>query len=411
MVKYITKFIPQETRLSLEEYREKGGFEGLKRSLEMRPFEVTEQIESAGLSGRGGAYFPTGAKWKMVAEQENPVKYVICNADEGEPGTFKDRKLIRRTPFQIWEGMIIAAYAVSAQEGYLYLRGEYEDLLPQLEETLADLRGANLLGTDILGTSFCCDIKICVGAGAYICGEETALIESIEGKRGTPRLKPPFPGENGLWECPTLVNNVETLCNVPLIFSLGNTAYHEHGTGATKGTKLISLSGAVCSPGVYEVPFGTPLEQLIAEAGGGLREGTDIQFVQIGGLTGSCIPASQVKDIALYPAAMKAHGLTLGSGAVYVAGTDVDVRDYLCAAMEFFAHESCGRCAPCREGTRHLAGILERMAKDGTSENDLLHLREIATAMTESSACGLGQTAPTVLTGLLNLFPDAFAEV
>ena len=410
MVKYITKYLDCVNPLSLQEYMDKGGFAGLYNVLASQPKQVVDIVIKAGLTGRGGACFPTGRKWEAVSQQLDSQKYVICNADEGEPGTFKDKKLLQNCPFQILEGMVISAYAVGATRGIIYVRGEYSQEAELLKEASCILRKANLLGNCILQTKFSFDIEVYTGAGAYICGEETALLESIEGKRGIPRLKPPFPGEVGLWGHPTLINNVETLCNVPLIFELGAEKYLNYGSKAYPGTKLISLSGAVTNPGIYEVPFGAPLSEIIFSLGK-ISNKEVIKFVQLGGLSGACFSPNRIDEIYMEPNLLREIGLTLGSGAVYVASNEVDIKHYLNAAMHFFMHESCGRCAPCREGSRHIAAITKSMKEGKITAKEQADLDIISQVMKDTAACGLGQTATTSLRSLMELFSEEFVEV
>ena len=409
MEPYITKYIKDGKPLSLEEYKQKGGFTGLKNALSKKPRQIIDEIKETGLRGKGGAYFPTGVKWEMAANQKSDIKYIICNADEGEPGTFKDKEFIYKCPFQIIEGMIICAYATGAMRGYIYIRGEYEEANSILKNAVESLKKENLLGENIFGSGFAFDIDIRTGAGSYVCGEETALIESIEGNRGIPRLKPPFPGESGLFGKPTVINNVETFANIPLIMEYGVDKYKSYGTPSLKGTKLISVSGIVNKKGVYEVPFGTPIKEIIFDICKGIKDGENIKFIQIGGLSGKCILPSDIDKVKIDIAALKELGLMLGSGAIYVAGETTEIEDFLLSAYGFFAHESCGRCTPCREGNRHLLNILEKMKNNRATKNDITRIKKIIDVMKTTSACGLGQAAPSALESLMGLFSSDFA--
>lgn len=409
MESYITKYIKDGKPLSLEEYKKKGGFTGLKNALLKKPQQIIDDVKETGLRGKGGAYFPTGIKWEMVANQKSNIKYVICNADEGEPGTFKDKEFIYKCPFQIIEGMIISAYATGAKKGYIYIRGEYEEANTILKNAVELLKKENLLGEDILGIGCVFDIEIRTGAGSYVCGEETALIESIEGKRGIPRLKPPFPGESGIFGKPTLINNVETFANIPLIMEYGVDKYKSYGLPSCRGTKLISVSGIVNNKGVYEVPFGTSMNEIIFTICKGIKKDEKIKFIQIGGLSGKCILPSDLDKVRIDIATFKDMGLMLGSGAIYVAGQTTDIKDFLLSAFGFFAHESCGRCTPCREGNRHILNILKKIKNKGATKTDIARINKIIDIMKTASACGLGQAAPSSLESLMGLFCSDFA--
>jgi NADH-quinone oxidoreductase subunit F len=389
---------------SLAQY---GNYPALARVFRMQPEEVVNEIKASGLVGRGGAAFPTGIKWEGAAKAPGTEKYVICNADESEPGTFKDRILLIDDPHRTIEGMLIAGYAIGASKGYLYIRAEYPYILPVLENALNEAREANLLGGNILGSAFSFDIEIRVGAGAYICGEETALFESIEGKRGFPRVKPPFPTTHGLFGKPTVINNVETLCNVPLIISQGSAEYRRIGTEKSPGPKLFCVSGDVTRPGLYEVPFGVTLRGLL-EMAGGVSNQKQLQSVLFGGAAGA-FATSEHLDVRMTFEDLRAAGLPLGSGVVMVFDETRDMRDVLKRLGHFFAHESCGKCYPCQMGTQRQKEILDRIAAGKVMEGDLIRLQDVGWTMTDASLCGLGQTAAGAVLSAIRLWPEKFA--
>ncbi|WP_062430191.1 NAD(P)H-dependent oxidoreductase subunit E [Herbidospora daliensis] len=374
--------------LSLDDYRATGGYTGLRRAFELGPTGVIREVLESGLVGRGGAAFPTGRKWEATARQLDRPHYLVCNADESEPGTFKDRVLMEGDPFALIEAMTIAGYANGCALGYLYLRGEYPRALRRLENAITVARSRGLLGDDILGQGFSFDIEIRRGAGAYICGEETAIFNSIEGFRGEPRTKPPFPVEKGLFGKPTVVNNVETLVNVPHILEMGAAAYAAVGTSSSTGTKLFCVSGTVERPGIYEVPFGATLRDLLDLAGGATGE---LRAVLLGGAAGAFVRADEL-DIPLTFEGTRAAGATLGSGVVLVLNDTVELPGVLLRIAEFFRDESCGQCVPCRVGTVRQEEALHRLSKR-RDEGDLVLLREVGQAMRDASICGLGQTA------------------
>ncbi|HSR20691.1 MAG TPA: NAD(P)H-dependent oxidoreductase subunit E [Anaerolineales bacterium] len=388
---------------SLEEHGEYAAF---RKALTMQPASVVAEITSAGLVGRGGAAFPTGVKWAGAAETASLPKYVVCNADESEPGTFKDRVLLIDDPHTLIEGMLIAGYAVGAQRGYIYLRGEYPYILPVLEHALAEARAGGWLGSDLQGSTFSFDIEIRLGAGAYICGEETALFESIEGKRGFPRVKPPFPTTFGLFGKPTIINNVETLFNVPLIIQGGAAQYRRIGTEKSPGPKLFCLSGDVARAGVYEVPFGITLRELL-EMAGGVAEGRALKAVLFGGAAGAFATSDHL-DVRLTFENLRAAGLPLGSGVVMVFDERRDMRAALERLGHFFAHESCGKCYPCQMGSQRQKEILERLAAGALLPGDLERLQDVGWTMTDASLCGLGQTAATAVLSAVKLWPEMF---
>ena len=394
---------------SLDDYRAHSGYEALARAIEIGPEAVIAEVTASKLMGRGGAAFPTGRKWAAVAAQAAQPHYLVCNADESEPGTFKDRVLLEGDPFAIVEAMTIAAIATGATRGYLYLRGEYPEALARMSNAIAAARAAGLLGDDILGSGAAFDIEIRRGAGAYICGEETALFESIEGKRGEPRNKPPFPVEIGLFGKPTVVNNVETLANVPLILRMGGEAYARIGTEGSTGPRLFCLSGHVERPGVYEVEFGATLGDLI-ELAGGVPGGRDIRAILLGGAAGVFVGPSSL-DLPLTFEATRAAGATLGSGVIMVFDETADLVDTLRRIAQFFRDESCGQCVPCRVGSVRQEELLARLAAGSavrSREEELVLLRDIGQAMRDASICGLGQTASSAIESALRQ-PDLVA--
>ena len=390
---------------SLAQY---GGYEGLTKALGMSPEIVVNEVKSSGLVGRGGAAFPTGVKWEGAARAQADQKYVVCNADESEPGTFKDRILMLDDPHRTIEGMTIAGYAIGASKGYFYVRGEYPYMLEAINTALQEARSANLLGENILGSGFSFDIEVRVGAGAYICGEETALFESIEGKRGFPRVKPPFPTTHGLFGKPTVINNVETMCNVSLVLRQGADGYRKIGTEKSPGPKLFCVSGDVVKPGLYEVPFGVTLRDLL-EMAGGVANGQKLQSVLFGGAAGAFATAEHL-DVKMTFEDLRAAGLPLGSGVVMVFDETRDMRDSLKRLGHFFAHESCGKCYPCQLGTQRQMEILDRIATGKVREGDLIRLQDVGWTMTDASLCGLGQTAASAVLSAIKIWPEFFTD-
>ncbi|KUO05875.1 NAD(P)H-dependent oxidoreductase subunit E [Streptomyces caeruleatus] len=375
---------------SLDDYRAHGGYTALRRAFELGPAGVIREVTDSGLVGRGGAAFPTGRKWQATASQPDHPHYVVCNADESEPGTFKDRVLMEGDPYALVEAMTIAAYATGAHKGYLYLRGEYPRALTRLEHALAQARARGLLGEDVLGQGYAFDIEIRRGAGAYICGEETALFNSIEGYRGEPRSKPPFPVEKGLFGKPTVANNVETLVNVLPVLTMGAPAYAAIGTAKSTGPKLFCVSGSVARPGIYELPFGATLGELLELAG--VRDG--LRAVLLGGAAGGFVRPDEL-DIPLTFEGTREAGTTLGSGVVMAFDDTVPLPRLLLRIAEFFRDESCGQCVPCRVGTVRQEEALHRIVErtGAAASDDIALLREVGRAMRDASICGLGQTA------------------
>jgi NADH-quinone oxidoreductase subunit F len=381
---------------SLDDYRAKGGYQALRRALEIGPGEVIREVTEAKLTGRGGAAFPTGAKWKAVAEVPARPHYLVCNADESEPGTFKDRVLMEEDPFSVIEALTIAGFACSAEKGYIYIRGEYPEATSRLQNAIDRARERGLLGENILGRGVTFEIEIRRGAGAYICGEETALLESIEGKRGEPRNKPPFPVHVGLFGKPTAINNVETLVNVLPILTAGGQAYAATGTERSTGTRLFCLSGCVERPGVYEIPHGATLGALL-ELAGGVRGGRKLQAILLGGAAGVFVRPDEL-DIPLTLEGARTANATLGSGVIMAFDDTVDMKGILVRIAAFFRDESCGQCVPCRVGTVRQEEALHRLlSANGSAEKELALLAELEQVMKDASICGLGQTAASAI--------------
>jgi NADH-quinone oxidoreductase subunit F len=383
---------------SVQAYRADGGYNALSRAFELRPEGVIQEVLASNLVGRGGAAFPTGRKWDAVSKAPARPHYVVCNADESEPGTFKDRILMESDPFAIIEGMTIAAYATSSERGFFYIRGEYPLATERVDSAIRAAREAGLLGKNILGSDFSFDVEVRRGAGAYICGEETALFNSIEGKRGEPRNKPPFPVHVGLFGKPTVINNVETLVNIPLILAQGGKAFADTGTPGSTGPKLFCVSGHVVRPGLYEVPFGRTLRELIDMAGG-VPGNKLIQTILLGGAAGTFIGPDRL-DVPLTFEGTRAIGAALGSGVVMVFDETVDIADILARIAEFFRDESCGQCVPCRVGTIRQDELLARLRSGrliGSKADEFVLLKEIGQAMRDASICGLGQTASSAI--------------
>jgi NADH-quinone oxidoreductase subunit F len=408
-IRILTSNCGQRHPTSLADYQARGGYAGLKKALSMTPHGVLAEVKAAGLVGRGGAAFPTGVKWEGAANASGQPKYIVCNADESEPGTFKDRILMEEDPHRIIEGMIIAACAVGASQGYIYVRGEYPYAFKVMSEAVAEARQAGAIGGNIFNSELQFDIEIRLGAGAYICGEETALLESIEGKRGLPRIKPPFPTTHGLFGKPTVINNVETFCNVPLIVERGAAEYRKMGTERSPGPKLFCLSGHVQRPGLYEVRFGITLRQLLFDLAGGLTQGRKLQAVLMGGAAGAFAGEKDL-DVILSFENLSAVGLPLGSGAVMVFDDSADMRDVLKRLAHFFADESCGKCYPCQLGARRQYEILDRVAAGHPLGGDRERLADVGGTMIDASLCGLGQTAATAVLSAMKLWPEMFEK-
>ena len=406
----LTKNCGKNTRTNLDQYLVSGGYVGFKNALKLSPNEVITQVKDSGLVGRGGAAFPTGIKWEGAANAEEKVKYVVCNGDEAEPGTFKDRVLMEEDPHLIIEGLLIAGYAIQSNKGYFYIRGEYMTSFRHIKEAIKEAKAAGYLGENILGSGFSFDIEVRRGAGAYICGEETALFESIEGKRGFPRIKPPFPTTHGLFGKPTVINNVETLANIPIILSMGVEEYRSIGTEKSPGSKLFCLSGDINKPGLYEVPFGVTLRHVIENLAGGVRSGHQLQALLIGGAAGAMADPSQL-DVSLSFEELRKEGLPLGSGVITVLDETRDLRDILLRLANFFAEESCGKCYPCQLGTQRQYEIMKRISKRNVKNSDINDLEDIIVTMTDSSLCGLGQTAGSAIGSAIKKWPSLFSNL
>lgn len=394
---------------SLIEYEAAGGMRALRSVFGARRSaqDVIDELKRSGLLGRGGAAFPTWIKWEGALNAPSDTKYFVINADESEPGTFKDRILLEGDPCRILEGAIIGAYAIGAHTAYVYIRGEYPTAITSMQQAIEECRAAGYLGENILGTEFSLDVIVRAGAGAYICGEETALFESIEGKRGFPRMKPPFPATFGLFGRPTVINNVETLAKIPYIFTYGPDAFARFGTEKSTGPKLFCVSGDVVRPGLYEVPFGVTLRHLIEDLAGGVTGGA-FQAALMGGAAGAFATPADL-DVRLTFEDLRARGLMLGSGAVMVFNTNRDMRDALLRLGRFFAHESCGKCYPCQLGTQRQYEILQRVARDDVQPGDRQRLEDVAWTMSDASICGLGQSASWAVQSALKLWPELFA--
>jgi NADH-quinone oxidoreductase subunit F len=392
----------------LDTYRGRGGYGTVARVLgQQTPAACIDVVKASGLRGRGGAGFPTGLKWSFVPKGTDRPRYLVCNADESEPGTFKDRELIEKNPHGLIEGMILAAWAIQANHGYVYLRGEFGWLQKTLDGAIAEAYAAGLLGAGVAGTGFRFDLHTHLGAGAYICGEETALLSSLEGCRGQPRLKPPFPAAEGLYRCPTIVNNVETLMNVPHILAHGADWYRQWGTAKSAGTKIFSVSGPVKRPGNYELPLGTSLRVLIEQHCGGMRDGMTLQAVIPGGSSVPPLPASQL-DTPMDFESMADAGTMLGSGGVIVIDGETCMVDALRNLLRFYAHESCGKCTPCREGTYWISQILARLEHGGGRPGDIELLADLADNICGRSFCPLGDAAAMPVQGFLKHFRGEF---
>ena len=405
----ITPLCGRGRRTTLVEYQSVGGLQGLRKVLAgMTPAQVIDTVREAGLLGRGGAAFPTEIKWEGAASAPGADKYFVVNADESEPGTFKDRVLLEGDPSRILEGMIIGAYAIGAHKAYIYIRGEYPMAIERVQAAIAEFQSEGLIGRDILGSGFDLEVEVRAGAGAYICGEETALFESIEGKRGFPRIKPPFPATHGLFGRPTAINNVETLAKIPFIFGRGVAQWRQFGTENSTGPKLLCVSGDVVRPGLYEVSLGITLRHLVNGLSGGMVGG-DLQAVLLGGAAGSFATPAML-DVRLSFEDLRAAGLTMGSGAVIVFNDTRDLRDVLMRLGRFFAHESCGKCYPCQIGTQRQFEILERLAQQRLLPGDAERLTDVGWTMTDASLCGLGQTAGAAVLSAMKHWPEMFKE-
>ena len=391
----------------LETALKKGAYEGLKKALSMTPDEVIEEVKASGIRGRGGAGFPTGLKWGFIPKVAPMPKYVCCNADEGEPGTFKDRVIIENDPHLLLEGLAIAGYAIGAKTGYIYIRGEFAFGAKRLEAAIEEARAKGLLGKNIFGKGFDYDIHVHRGAGAYICGEETALIDSIEGKRGMPRIKPPFPAVAGLYNGPTIVNNVETLSAIPFIVQNGGKAFGSIGPEKSPGMKIFTISGHVEKPGPYELPMGTTLREIIYEHAGGIKNGKKLKAVIPGGASTPVLTPDEV-DVHMDFDSVAAIGSMMGSGAIIVMDEDSCIVKAVLRLAKFFAHESCGKCSPCREGCTWMVKILKDIENGEAKKGDVDFLQSVSDGIFGNTFCPLGDGASMMVNGAIKKFRDEF---
>ncbi|NLO90755.1 MAG: NADH-quinone oxidoreductase subunit NuoF [Elusimicrobia bacterium] len=395
---------------NMEEYIRTGGYSGMKKALlEMTPAQVIAEMKASGLRGRGGGGFPTALKWEAAHDAKGDVKYMICNGDEGDPGAYMDRSVLEGDPHSVVEGMIIAGYAIGASKGYFYIRAEYPLAVERIQKAISDCYEAGLLGKNILGGKFSYDLEIRLGAGAFVCGEETALIASIEGKRGYPRPRRPYPAQKGLWDKPSCINNVETLANVPEILRRGGAWFASIGIDKSKGTKVFALTGKVKNSGLIEVPMGMPIRDIVYKLGGGTISGKDVKAVQTGGPSGGVIPLEHLDTPISYEHLQKL-GSIMGSGGLIVMDTDDCMIDISKFYLGFCVDESCGKCAPCRIGGSQMLAVLERISAGNGRLDDMDKLRELALAMQKASLCGLGQSAPNPVVSTLRYFESEYRE-
>ena len=394
----------------IDEYLAFDGYKALEKVLkEMSQDEVIKEVSDSGLRGRGGAGFPTGKKWGFVKIENNKQKYVVCNADEGDPGAFMDRSILEGDPHSVLEAMTIAGYAIGADKGFIYVRAEYPIAVHRLEVAIKQARSYGLLGKNIFNTKFNFDIEIRLGAGAFVCGEETALLESIEGKRGQPRLKPPYPAHSGLWGCPTLINNVETYANITRIILNGAKWYSSIGTETSKGTKVFALGGDVNNVGLVEVPMGTTLREIVFDIGGGIPNGRKFKAAQTGGPSGGCIPEEHL-DTPIDYESLSSIDSMMGSGGLIVMDDSKCMVNIAKFYLEFTVSESCGKCTPCRIGTKRMLEILQKICSGKGEEEDLVKLNTLANSIKQASVCGLGQTAPNPVLSTMKYFADEYKE-
>jgi NADH:ubiquinone oxidoreductase subunit F (NADH-binding)/(2Fe-2S) ferredoxin len=407
-LKIVLKNCGQLNPERIEDYLVHEGYSALDKALfEMSPEDVIAEIKHSRMRGRGGAGYPTGLKWETVYKYVNDQKYVICNGDEGDPGAFMDRSVLEGNPHRVLEGMAIGGYAVGASKGFAYIRGEYPLAIKRFEAAIKQAKKMGLLGANILGSSFSFDVEVRIGAGAFVCGEETALIASIEGKRGTPRPRPPFPAESGLWGKPTLINNVETFAGIAPIINNGGEWYSEIGTPKSAGTKVFALAGKINYSGLIEVPMGTSLREIVFDIGGGIQGGGKFKAAQTGGPSGGCIPAEHL-DVKMDYEALVSLGSIMGSGGLIVMDQSSDMVDVARFFMEFCMDESCGKCVPCRVGTKMMHDLLQKICDNNASRIDLERLEELAVYVKEASLCGLGGSAPNPLLSTLRHFRNEY---
>jgi bidirectional [NiFe] hydrogenase diaphorase subunit len=395
----------------IDDYIAAGGYEALAKAVtELQPAGVVEEIRKSGLRGRGGAGYPTGLKWGIVRKAPGEQKYVVCNADEGDPGAFMDRSVLEGDPHRVLEGMAVGGYAVGASQGFIYVRAEYPLAIERLRLAIKHAERAGLLGNRIFDSQFNFRIDIRIGAGAFVCGEETALIRSIEGKRGRPRPRPPYPSEKGLWGAPTLINNVETFANIAPIIRKGGAWFAAIGTPKSTGTKVFALAGKIRNTGLIEVPMGIPLRKIIFDIGGGTPEGTTFKAAQTGGPSGGCIPAESL-DLPVDYESLATVGSIMGSGGLIVMDSTSNMVDVAKYFMEFCVDESCGKCVPCRVGTVHIHGLLEKISEGRGTTDDLALLEELCQMVKDTSLCGLGQSAPNPVLSTLRFFRNEYTEL
>ncbi|MGD2251498.1 MAG: NADH-ubiquinone oxidoreductase-F iron-sulfur binding region domain-containing protein [Anaerolineales bacterium] len=392
----------------LEDYLAHGGYQALYKAItEMTPEEVCDEIAKSGLRGRGGAGFPTGTKWHFVRKEQSDTKYVVVNGDEGDPGAYMDRTVMEDNPHQVLEGMMIAAYAVGAQHGYFYIRGEYPIAIDRIRGAIRAARRAGILGKSILGSDFSFNADVRIGAGAFVCGEETALIHSIEGKRGMPRMRPPYPSTSGLWGKPTVINNVETMASVPSILVNGADWYAAIGTKDSKGTKVFALAGQLTNTGLIEVPMGIPLREIVYDIGNDVPGDAEFKAAQTGGPSGGCIPVSHVDTPVDYER-LKELGSIMGSGGLVIIDSTTSMPEFARFFMDFCVDESCGKCAPCRVGTVQIRSLLDKLLEGRGQTRDLKRLEDICNVVCSTSLCGLGQSAPNPVLSTLQFFREEY---
>jgi bidirectional [NiFe] hydrogenase diaphorase subunit len=395
----------------LDDYLAVGGYQPLAHALrQLQPADVVREITTSGLRGRGGAGFPTGRKWQAVAHSSGARKYIVCNADEGDPGAFMDRAILESDPLRVIEGMTIAAYAVGAEFGYIYVRAEYPLAIARLRQSLRQAAQQGLLGSHVGGTSFCFSIELRMGGGAFVCGEETALLASIEGRRGTPRPRPPYPAEEGLFGCPTLINNVETFANVPTILRRGGDWFAQLGTKTSTGTKVFALAGQITHGGLIEVPMGISLREIIFDMGGGPPAGRTFKAVQTGGPSGGCIPSEHL-DLPVDYESLMSVGSIMGSGGMIVIDDHQNMVDVARYFMNFCQCESCGKCVPCRMGTHLMTELLDRFCQHQGTPRDLQQLSELCSMVKRTSLCGLGQSAPNPVLSTIRFFEGEYRSL
>jgi len=408
MEKILLKYTDTPDQHKIDTYIRNGGYRALRKALKMAPSEIVEEVRKSGLRGRGGAGFPTGVKWGFLPKDTKSPIYLVCNADEGEPGTFKDRYLMERDPHMVLEGIIISSYAIKAKQAFIYIRGEFVFSTKRLERALEEARGAGYVGKNILGSGYDLEITIHRGAGAYICGEETSLLESLEGKRGYPRLKPPFPASVGAFGCPTIINNVETLATVPWIVLNGGVVYAKIGTEKSTGTKLFCVSGRVNKPGVYEVEMGYPIKKFLEEYAGGIKEGKKLKAVIPGGSSTPILRASEIEGVNLDFESIAKAGSMLGSGGIIVFDETNCMVKGISILADFYAHESCGQCTPCREGVPWMAMIIRKILEGKGKESDPDLLLEICDNILGKTICPLGDAAVMPVESFVKKFRDEF---